>query len=147
MRLEDIPLRSGMRQSDPRPMPSVPPREVARVVVAIALGAAGGLVIHAITLFTNWDLSHPFASLLLRSLPMLLAIGWGVRHLRRRKKCLIAAKYLLCPRCVFPLTGLPAKGACPECGTAYEQDQVRRSWLRAYPLRKRGQKSAHNVPW
>jgi hypothetical protein len=32
-----------------------------------------------------------------------------------------------CPACRFLLTGLPAQGTCPECGSAYDPDSVYRS--------------------
>lgn len=31
-----------------------------------------------------------------------------------------------CDHCAFPLTGLPAEGDCPECGTRYDADSSRR---------------------
>lgn len=31
-----------------------------------------------------------------------------------------------CDHCAFPLTGLPAEGACPECGTRYDAASSRR---------------------
>jgi hypothetical protein len=36
-----------------------------------------------------------------------------------------------CPRCRYSFTGLPPRGACPECGLRYDEDS------RAYCMRKR----------
>lgn len=41
---------------------------------------------------------------------------------------IIAADYCLCLECRYPLGTLPAEGTCPECGAAYEHEQVRTCW-------------------
>ena len=33
-----------------------------------------------------------------------------------------------CPDCGYPLTGLPPKGACPECGIQYGSEVVVYAW-------------------
>ncbi|MBX3405297.1 MAG: hypothetical protein KF869_00930 [Phycisphaeraceae bacterium] len=47
---------------------------------------------------------------------------------RRARREVIAADYCLCLECRYPLATLPAGGTCPECGAAYEHEQVRTCW-------------------
>lgn len=47
---------------------------------------------------------------------------------RRSRREVEAADYCLCLECRYPLGTLPAEGTCPECGAAYEHDQVRTCW-------------------
>lgn len=47
---------------------------------------------------------------------------------RRSRREIIAADYCLCLECRYPLATLPAEGTCPECGAAYEHEQVRECW-------------------
>ena len=53
-----------------------------------------------------------------------------VRHRARRR--LVAADFLLCPKCDYPLNDLAASGQCPECGEPFTAAQVRRAWRRYY---------------
>jgi hypothetical protein len=64
---------------------------------------------------------------------LLGALLWGShkfhRHRRRRfLEQLALLHFAACPHCVYPLTGLPATGACPECGTAYEVERAAAEW-------------------
>ena len=34
----------------------------------------------------------------------------------------------VCVRCVYALSGLPAPGVCPECGTSFPSDRHRSMW-------------------
>ncbi len=40
----------------------------------------------------------------------------------------VAADYCLCLECRYPLGALPPVGTCPECGAAYEHEQLRECW-------------------
>ena len=52
---------------------------------------------------------------------------------RRARRRLVAADFLLCPKCDYPLNRLGRdSGACPECGTPFEATKVRRTWRRYY---------------
>lgn len=60
------------------------------------------------------------------------AVFWIAAHLavtRRSRREIIAADYHRCLECRYPLAALPPQGRCPECGAAYEHDQVRACWL------------------
>ena len=47
---------------------------------------------------------------------------------RLSRREVIAADYCLCLECRYPLGALPSTGACPECGTEYQHQQVRMCW-------------------
>ena len=61
--------------------------------------------------------AHPPISVLLVTL-------WDKRMTRR----LEAADYMLCPECVYQLTGLSGQTACPECGVPCDIEQVMKAW-------------------
>ena len=46
----------------------------------------------------------------------------------RMKAKLVENDYLLCLHCGYSLTGLPSDHACPECGTPYQAEALRRAW-------------------
>ncbi|GMV70989.1 MAG: hypothetical protein AMXMBFR77_08280 [Phycisphaerales bacterium] len=53
-----------------------------------------------------------------------------------------AAKGRLCSRCCYDLTGLPDSGSCPECGTSYDPDTLKRYWGSMAAKRSRGEQSS-----
>ena len=54
-----------------------------------------------------------------------LLLRYCVRRFEQRVR---DADFALCLRCGYPLRGLPPKHDCPECGTAYELNEVRKTW-------------------
>lgn len=54
-----------------------------------------------------------------------LVLGFASRCSRRE---ILAADYCLCLECRYPLGALPPIGVCPECGAAYEHEQIRKCW-------------------
>ncbi len=55
----------------------------------------------------------------------LFAIGQWEKRLVQRLR---ADDYKLCPRCGFQLTGHEGRCNCPECGTAWDLDEVQATW-------------------
>lgn len=53
-------------------------------------------------------------------------------------------RFKVCTQCAYVLRGLDARGACPECGTDFDIDQVVHMW-RAYLWTKR-RRSQHQGP-
>lgn len=50
---------------------------------------------------------------------------------RRVKAQIKASDYFVCPQCWYALQGLDKSGRCPECGTPYEEEALRRIWRRS----------------
>jgi len=59
-------------------------------------------------------------------LPCMFFSYYHVTKIRRRVK---AHDFSLCLNCGYPLKGLVTHGHCPECGSSYEADNVRQSWV------------------
>lgn len=63
---------------------------------------------------------------------------WFARWNTRLRRQAVAADGRLCWECGYVLKGLPDRGECPECGTDYDAEDLRRRWLAgtAPPWRK-----------
>ncbi|MFZ4573258.1 MAG: hypothetical protein ACOYN0_02605 [Phycisphaerales bacterium] len=48
------------------------------------------------------------------------------------KKAGAAANWKICPVCEYDLSPLEDKGMCPECGDAYDVEELRRIWGEVY---------------
>ncbi len=72
---------------------------------------------------------------------MLLA-AWMGRKINRLITQAHKARYALCIECGYCLTGLPDQHRCPECGTPYEIEQVKRRWSEYLASR-----AAREIPW
>ncbi len=59
---------------------------------------------------------------------LILLVMLTKRIKKRLESKVRAFDYKLCLQCGFPLVGLPGQHTCPECGQAYEVDQLRREW-------------------
>ena len=59
---------------------------------------------------------------------VIVAVSVGV-HDRRLVRRVRAARGRLCVRCHYTLAGLPAPGACPECGEPYPEDGHASRWV------------------
>jgi hypothetical protein len=66
-------------------------------------------------------------------------VGRKIDRLNRRAR---DANYSLCLTCGCCLNGLPDKHRCPECGTPYEIDDVKRKWSEYLADR-----AARKLPW
>ena len=51
---------------------------------------------------------------------------------RRFQSTVVALQYEVCLGCGYDLNGLPAKHCCPECGMAFDKEQVRAAWRKRY---------------
>ncbi len=67
--------------------------------------------------------------------PQFVVMGiwiWAYRSLKRRMQTkLSAAEGCMCWRCMYDLSASPPSGACPECGTMYEVDELKQRWRSA----------------
>jgi DNA-directed RNA polymerase subunit RPC12/RpoP len=51
--------------------------------------------------------------------------GWEKRRIWKRvKEC----DYLVCPDCGYRLVGVASPGRCPECGTPFDEEDLRKTW-------------------
>ena len=116
--------------------PPRPPRSVTRrerigwwAVPAILQGALLACLLVAARIFRESG-SHTWQIAVLVGLfVIVLAMGlsWSSARQRRRHAVLFA-EGRICPKCHYGLIGLPAAGACPECGEHYSPDSLRSAW-------------------
>ena len=60
-----------------------------------------------------------------------VVMKWRERRLVRR---VIESDRQVCPRCTYDLRGLPNEHKCPECGSTFELEVVRSTWLHWWPV-------------
>jgi rRNA maturation endonuclease Nob1 len=60
----------------------------------------------------------------------LLSMGSGFILERRLLERIRRGNLLVCPGCEYSLENSKESGVCPECGRAYDMDEVRRTWVR-----------------
>lgn len=71
-------------------------------------------------------------------LQVLMALGWSyaAHELVAARRChrhIRGVEYGACPHCLYDLRGREERGPCPECGRAYEMNNVRAVWRERYP--------------
>lgn len=77
----------------------------------------------------------PFRPALIAFAPQFVVIGiiwFSHRAIRRRMQAKVrAVEGRICWRCMYDLSALEMQGVCPECGTAYEVEELRKRWASA----------------
>ncbi|MDM8007492.1 MAG: hypothetical protein QUV05_15240 [Phycisphaerae bacterium] len=71
-----------------------------------------------------------------------LILWWSRKEITALTREAEANDCRLCLRCGYCLTGLPDQHRCPECGTPYEIEQVKRRWSEYLASR-----AAREIPW
>lgn len=96
-------------------------------LIAILVGTFAVLLTPLAELF---DLFSAPYSVLVVFVPQLL---FGPRQYRLKqfmKRDVVAARGLVCPRCLYDLRGAGAISACPECGQSVDLEKLPRQWAR-----------------
>ena len=60
------------------------------------------------------------------SLCCLAWLGYRINYIRWKVK---RENYLLCMNCLYSLKGLESPGKCPECGTPYSVEVLKKEWI------------------
>jgi predicted RNA-binding Zn-ribbon protein involved in translation (DUF1610 family) len=60
---------------------------------------------------------------------MIWFAAWDYRCRRRLR----AKQFRVCTKCGYDLSAHEPAGNCPECGTHYTYEAIKRKWLRRYP--------------
>jgi len=96
--------------------------------VALTAVSCSGLVVWTIYGFKGVPNGLNLAAIFLPLVGSLFATRWFARWSRRLREQALAADGRVCWECGYALTGLADRGECPECGTAYEAEALRRRW-------------------
>lgn len=79
----------------------------------------------------------PYSIIIILATPIAASIialaAWSLLWMRS-KRLVQRLDFRVCPRCQYNLTANPTDGACPECGRAYIDADLRRDWKAAYRL-------------
>ena len=60
-------------------------------------------------------------------------MGFYIAYYQRLRQQILDIGYMVCPHCHYHLEGLPRKHVCPECGRAYDGDELQRQWEKDFP--------------
>jgi hypothetical protein len=71
---------------------------------------------------------YPFCLVLTFVAGGFAVLRWVAREIRGVVREVHDSQYCLCLACGYCLKGLPASHQCPECGTPYDIEEVRRKW-------------------
>lgn len=96
--------------------------------VALTFGVA---IVQIVLVFGAARSGSTRAILLASTLPSLATFavtGWFILAWRRDGARARATDDLLCWHCGYHLKGLTTSGICPECGKAFDHDELRRLW-------------------
>jgi hypothetical protein len=111
----------------------MPKSELRLFVTSLAVGCGGYVLLVVILDRIGWHEQRPILSFILPFFLPLGAVMWSLIHSRRRKRVLGEHRFLICPKCEYPLSALPPLGVCPECGHQYNASEVQESWKDSYP--------------
>lgn len=114
------------------------PKLYARIWYPLWFGFLGSLIM-SLTLY-HWDLfkkpSSYYVLSLARWAPFVSMIPVHLFMLFRLRRRLQRADYCLCLKCGYDLRATASPGVCPECGSDFDHEGLRRDWR--FYTRRRG---------
>ncbi len=122
-----------------------------RLIIALVDALVAACIFAICSWFLRDSIMRYYSLLLSVSIAGGVLIGQWVshqvvgRHLIRLRNHLVLSDFRVCLRCGYRLDGLPDAHRCPECGVAYQRDELRALWIRCLKQSKHIQLSSEEI--
>jgi hypothetical protein len=134
-------------KGEPAPAPPVLRQLQYRPLIAVPILIIAGLLLPTVLAVVGIDptksvADYGFAFVLGLCAVAALFVTWSGKRVSSMTHEAILNNYCLCLTCGYCLTGLPEKHHCPECGTGYDIEDIKRTWSEYI-----ADQAARQLPW